>query len=152
MDDETETRNGEPELGQQLPRGRRLRTTIRVCPVHGETEFVLRSDGGTRCKRCRTAAVIRRRQRVKQILVEEAGGRCLICGYDRYIGGLAFHHLDRATKVTGLAQRGRALAIATLREEAKKCVLLCHNCHAEVEAGLVVLPVHLTRPTAEPSG
>ncbi|HUY60071.1 MAG TPA: hypothetical protein VMV16_10210 [Solirubrobacteraceae bacterium] len=137
---------------EQLPRGRWLQTTMLVCPIHGETEFVLRSDGGTRCKRCRAAAVIRRRQRVKQILVEEAGGRCVICGYDRYVGGLAFHHLDRATKVTGLAQRGRALAIATLREEAKKCVLLCHNCHAEVEAGLAAVPIHLAQRTAESTG
>jgi hypothetical protein len=150
MDGGSEIPDGKQEPAQQASRGRRLQTTVRVCPIHGETVFVLRSDGGTRCKRCRTAAVIRRRQRVKQILVEEAGGRCLICGYDRYVGGLAFHHLDRATKVTGLAQRGRALAIATLREEAEKCVLLCHNCHAEVEAGLVVVPIHLAQPRAEP--
>jgi hypothetical protein len=26
-----------------------------------------------------------------------------------------------------------------MREEAKKCVLLCANCHAEVEAGIVKL-------------
>jgi hypothetical protein len=152
MDGESEMPESEQELAQQLPRGRRLQTTILVCPIHGETEFVLRSDGGTRCKRCRCDAVIRRRRRVKEILVEEAGGRCVICGYDRYVGGLAFHHLDRATKVTGLAHRGRALAIATLREEAKKCVLLCHNCHAEVEAGLAVVPIHLAQRTAESSG
>lgn len=89
---------------------------------------------------------------MKQILVEEAGGRCLICGYDRYVGGLAFHHLDPTTKLTGLAQKGTALAIKRLREEAKKCVLLCHNCHAEVEAGLAELPIHLTAPPADAHG
>lgn len=89
---------------------------------------------------------------MKQILVEEAGGRCLICGYDRYVGGLAFHHLDPTTKLTGLAQKGTALSIKRLREEAKKCVLLCHNCHAEVEAGLAELPIHLTAPPADAHG
>jgi hypothetical protein len=29
------------------------------------------------------------------------------------------------------------LGIARMREEARKCVLLCANCHAEVEAGLI---------------
>ena len=142
----------EPRPVERSARGRRLRTTISVCGIHGETEFVYRSDGGLRCKRCRCDAVVKRRRRVKQILVEEAGGRCVICGYDRYVGGLAFHHLDRATKVTGLAQKGTAVSIKRLREEAQKCVLLCHNCHAEVEAGLAELPIHFTSAPADASG
>jgi hypothetical protein len=36
------------------------------------------------------------------------------------------------------AQIGRALA--AFREEAKKCVLLCANCHGEVEVGLIASP------------
>jgi hypothetical protein len=36
--------------------------------------------------------------------------------------------------------RGITRAIAKLREEAAKCVLLCATCHAEVEAGFVSLP------------
>lgn len=86
---------------------------------------------------------------MKQVLVEEAGGCCAICGYERYVGGLAFHHLDPATKVTGLAQKGTALSIERLREEAQKCVLLCHNCHAEVEAGSAELPIHLASAPAD---
>ena len=31
-------------------------------------------------------------------------------------------------------------SIATMRGEAKKCVLLCANCHGEVEAGLTISP------------
>lgn len=89
---------------------------------------------------------------MKQILIAEAGGRCALCGYDRYAGGLAFHHLDPATKVRGLAQNGRALSLETLREEARKCVLLCHNCHAEVEAGIVAVPLHLHEQAGEASG
>jgi hypothetical protein len=30
-------------------------------------------------------------------------------------------------------------SLAILREEARKCVLLCANCHAEVEAGFAFL-------------
>lgn len=39
-----------------------------------------------------------------------------------------------------LSSQGVAHGIATLREEARKCVLLCGNCHAEVENGVVTAP------------
>jgi hypothetical protein len=50
------------------------------------------------------------------------------------------NHLDPAEKRFGLGSRGLARSIAALREEARKCVLLCSNCHAQVEAGVVALP------------
>jgi hypothetical protein len=61
----------------------------------------------------------------------------VLCGYDRCARALEFHHLDPAEKRFSLANRGLSRAIAVLREEAAKCVLLCSNCHAEVEDGLV---------------
>lgn len=109
------------------------------CREHGETELVRRGDGAWVCVRCRAERVAARRRRVKQLLVDEAGGRCLLCGYDRCVAALEFHHLDPATKRFGLGSRGLALSIERLREEAAKCVLLCSNCHAEVEAGVTEL-------------
>jgi hypothetical protein len=88
-------------------------------------------------------AVARRRRRVKEALVAEAGGRCLLCGYDRCIGALAFHHLDPGSKEFGLAAGGLARSLSKSRAEAAKCVLLCSNCHAEVEAGISPLPLQL---------
>ena len=35
---------------------------------------------------------------------------------------------------------GVGKALATFREEAKKCVLVCANCHGEIEAGLIESP------------
>jgi len=118
-----------------------LTKVVRECAHHGVTTFVADGKGVFRCKLCRARAVVGRRRRVKETLVREAGGRCEICGYDRYIGALAFHHVDPSTKVMGIANGGRALAIDTLRAEAQKCVLLCHTCHAELEGGVVSLPV-----------
>jgi transposase-like protein len=120
-------------------------TVTMLCSRHGETEFFLEGRGYYRCKRCRSEAVARRRRKVKTILVEEAGGRCCICGYDRFIGALAFHHLDPIDKRMPLSARGIAYALGTLREEAKKCALLCANCHAEVENGIVALPIQYAR-------
>jgi 5-methylcytosine-specific restriction endonuclease McrA len=77
---------------------------------------------------------------MKEILVEEAGGRCALCGYDRYVGALQFHHLDPREKDFALAAEGLTRALDLARAEASKCVLLCANCHAEVQAGLGALP------------
>jgi Homeodomain-like domain len=119
-----------------------LREVRAECKRHGETEFAILDPAGRRirCKLCRAEAVARRRRRVKEILVGEAGGRCVICGYRRCIAALEFHHRDPAQKSFGLAHRGITRAIAAVRKEAQKCVLLCANCHAEVEAGVTSLP------------
>jgi hypothetical protein len=109
------------------------------CPVHGVTLFVRRGSDGFRCRLCRSGAVDRRRKEVKRILVAEAGGSCALCGYDRSMAGLHFHHREPAEKAFGLSGRGMALSLEAARAEAAKCVLLCSNCHAEVEAGLTSL-------------
>lgn len=113
------------------------------CARHGETEFWLAGRGYYRCKRCRSDAVARRRRKVKAILVEEAGGRCCICGYARNMRALHFHHLDPSEKRIEINAKGVAVALETLRAEARKCVLLCSNCHAEVEDGMASIPAHL---------
>jgi hypothetical protein len=53
---------------------------------------------------------------------------------------LHFHHVDPAEKRLEINAKGVALALDTLRAEARKCVLLCSNCHAEVESGAARLP------------
>jgi len=113
----------------------------RTCGRHGRTSFVLENRGSYRCMKCRRADVSAWRRRAKERLVEEAGGKCRLCGYDRYQGALQFHHLDPTEKAFSLSRRGCTRAFAELKLEAAKCVLLCANCHAEVENGLVTLEV-----------
>ncbi len=110
-----------------------VRQLVKTCPAHGETAHVLDGRGYYRCRRCRAEAVSRRRRKVKEILVAEAGGKCRLCGYEGSMGALAFHHLDPSEKRFALNANGAALSIETLRAEARKCLLLCSNCHAEVE-------------------
>lgn len=123
---------------------RKCPVELRECAHHGLTEFALYSGGRNqsrrwRCKRCVGEYVTRRKQKVKRLLVEEAGGCCAVCGYDRCIVNLHFHHVDPSEKSFGLSM-GTTKSLATYREELEKCVLLCANCHGEVEAGLVVGP------------
>jgi hypothetical protein len=110
------------------------------CPKHGQSDFFRISRGGFRFGRCNSGAVMRRRRKVKQTLVADAGGACSICGYSRCGAALHFHHLEPAAKSFGLGWRGVTRSISAARGEAAKCVLLCANCHAEVEAGITSIP------------
>jgi transposase-like protein len=114
-------------------------TAVAHCRHHGESVFVLEARGYYRCIRCRSAAVSKRRRVVKARLVLEAGGRCQLCGYDRYMGALQFHHLDPAAKEFSVSYQGMSPSINRLRAEAGKCILLCSNCHAEVEGNYIPL-------------
>ena len=67
-------------------------------------------------------------------MIEEAGGRCLLCGHDRKMAALQFHHVDPTTKLFTL-RNGDTRSLKRMRAEAAKCILLCANCHAEVESG-----------------
>jgi transcription elongation factor Elf1 len=56
---------------------------------------------------------------------------CEVCGYDRNSAAITFHHLDPAEKEFGIAQMSKTISESKLKEEIKKCVVLCHNCHME---------------------
>lgn len=135
------------KLNLETQRSIRLRETQRArengakrtyarCPKHGHTAFYTRPDGGFRCGRCRSEAVSKRRREVKKKLVEEAGGRCALCGFDQHPAALHFHHLDPSSKSFEIGEGGLTRGIERARAEAAKCVLLCSNCHAQVEVGV----------------
>jgi transposase len=140
----TNAGGGPSREGAREARAAGLSETVLTCPHHGLYEHVREPRGYYRCRKCRQDAVVRRRRKVKQILVEEAGGRCKLCGYDRCLAALQFHHIDPTAKQFGVAQYGAARSIDRLRAEIRKCVLLCSNCHAEAEAGFVELSAVLS--------
>jgi len=88
---------------------------VRECKHHGAVEFGNYSAGNGKfrwmCKPCIAEAVTRRHQKIKCILVAEAGGRCAICGYARSVVNLHFHHVDPSTKLFAVSTAsGKALA------------------------------------------
>lgn len=85
----------------------------------------------------KSKAVVAWRIRAKEKLVEYKGGKCIVCGYNRYIGNLTFHHLDPNEKEFTIS--GKTIGIDSLKKEVDKCALLCHICHGEVHAGLINL-------------
>lgn len=78
------------------------------------------------------------RQKRKQELVYIMGGKCVLCGYNRCVAALEFHHIDKSTKTRELST-GANHSWESDVEEVKKCALVCSNCHKEIEAfGLTV--------------
>ncbi len=129
-----------PGAEARAARAGELRRVKLTCRKHGLTDFVLEGRGYHRCVRCRAERVAERRRKIKETLVAEAGGGCVLCGYSRCIAALQFHHVDPETKRFHLSRHGVARSIAKARAEAAKCALVCANCHAEIEHGFAVLP------------
>ena len=85
-------------------------------------------------------AVAKRRRKIKLMAIEYKGGKCQICNYNKYPGGLDLHHLDPKTKSFGIGDKGYTRAWETVKVELDKCILVCANCHRELEAGITQLP------------
>jgi len=81
------------------------------------------------------------RIRTKARIIESMGGKCNLCGYNRCNTALELHHIDPSKKEISFGSiRANPRSWEKIVEELKKCVLLCANCHREVEANLVELP------------
>ncbi len=79
--------------------------------------------------------VIAFRQRQKLKALEYKGSCCQICGYNRCVRSLVFHHLNEFEKEFGIST-GATRSWKKVKIELDKCVLLCQNCHGEVHAGM----------------
>jgi len=77
-------------------------------------------------------AVQKRRKKIRQLAISYKGGRCQICGYDRCIEALEFHHLDSNVKDFGISDRGYTRSWEKIKKELDKCLFLCANCHREI--------------------
>lgn len=113
--------------------GLRTRPHRSGCAAHGVTPC-------PKCKRGSAAQVTARRRNLKQMMVDERGGRCEspTCPVSRTyafeLGDLDFHHRVPATKVSQLANW--AGSEAAFRVEAAKCDVLCALCHRRAERAM----------------
>ena len=102
-----------------------------LCKMCGETNPVnFYGDQKIRCKKCHIKRTHTRLKEAKRKAVEYLGGKCIKCGYDKYLGALHFHHRDPSEKDITLFSA--SLSFAKFKKELDKCDLLCANCHAEI--------------------
>ena len=74
-------------------------------------------------------------KRRKELMLKGFGSKCQICGYDRCQKALEFHHLDPNEKEITLSRS--IYSWETTKNELKKCICVCSNCHREIHDGLV---------------
>jgi 5-methylcytosine-specific restriction endonuclease McrA len=84
---------------------------------------------------CQSCITVNSRRKNKKKFIDYKGGKCQICGYNKYDGALKFHHID-PTKKDFAPSKLNNRSFKNAKEELDKCVLLCGNCHDEVHAGL----------------
>jgi len=80
------------------------------------------------------------RQKLKSRMARLFNNKCNICGYDKCLDALEFHHLNPETKKFTISQmRTNRQSWENIVEELKKCIMICANCYREVHAGLLRL-------------
>lgn len=82
--------------------------------------------------RCNSCTITLHRQRMKQACVEYMDTICIICGYDKCVAALEFHHKNPDKKEFGIAQGGITYSWNKIYKEIKKCIMICSNCHKEI--------------------
>jgi hypothetical protein len=85
------------------------------------------------CKNCSNIASIKRQQQNKINAVIYKGGKCTICGYDKCMNSLDFHHLDPEQKEFSISNH-KNKSLENIKDELDKCILVCRNCHGELHA------------------
>lgn len=111
-----------------------IQSEIRTCSIHGETEFHYYEKSGRngqwKCLKCESELAVLKKQKYKLKMVQYKGGKCEICGYDKNISALDFHHLNPEEKSFTLSDTKHSWE--DTQKELDKCICVCANCHREL--------------------
>jgi hypothetical protein len=110
----------------------------KVCFICKNIKPISEFSGGTfsYCKKCDADRVSEKQRLVKKECVEYKKGKCELCGYDKSISALQFHHLDPTKKDFDISDKHFISMNDVLKIELNKCILVCANCHCEIHYGL----------------
>lgn len=107
---------------------------FRECPIHGLTEFTFYKssshNGQYKCNKCEVELSVIKNQKRKIKSVEYKGGKCEMCGYDKNISALEFHHKNPEEKDFTISSFNGSWE--DIQRELDKCVMVCANCHREI--------------------
>lgn len=87
----------------------------------------------TRCNSCYTR---RSRALARVRAYAYKGNKCLVCGYDRCMENLHFHHVNPEEKLFDVGTNIN-LSWERVKNELDKCVVLCSIHHTELHVGLI---------------
>lgn len=90
------------------------------------------------CGKCHNQYTLKKGKENTEYVVKKLGGKCKICGFDRFNSGLDIHHLD-PTKKDPKFKNHRGWKKEKLDKEIEQCILLCKVCHAGIHSGDLTL-------------
>ena len=93
--------------------------------------IVFKNPNKVKIKTPRNTSLYRKNIKIK--MVEYKGGKCEICGYNKCIEALEFHHTNPKEKDFNIS--GGTKSFNSLKSELDKCILVCANCHREIHNG-----------------
>lgn len=82
----------------------------KICEKHNKKYEQYSNGGKYVCKKCCGERVSERRRQLKVLAVEYKGGKCKMCGYDKCISALEFHHLEPTQKDFSISKTGATLS------------------------------------------
>lgn len=103
-------------------------TTCQIC----NRKFEYSDKGGRSITKCSSCTTTLARKNKKQKCIDYLGGCCELCGYKKCNKALHFHHINPNTKKFGISANYDK-SWTDLQNELDKCLLVCANCHAEIE-------------------
>ena len=110
---------------------------MNICITCGREYLYDRRKGHTN-RLCNSCSANKYAQRRVSQCIEYKGGKCILCGYKKCTRSLSFHHVIPKEKLFGISG-GHTRNWDIVKKELDKCILLCLNCHMEVESGVVKL-------------
>ena len=77
------------------------------------------------------------RERTARAIEDFRASGCVVCGESEK-ACLCAHHKDPTAKEFNISDASRAkIGLNRVLSELRKCVCLCHNCHAKLHSGLI---------------
>ncbi|EKE16042.1 MAG: hypothetical protein ACD_11C00053G0001 [uncultured bacterium] len=108
--------------------------TCKICdkPLKGKQQKFCSPSCKNKSNQSYQAQQIRGLKR-KKFLTKKLGGRCSVCGYNKNLSALTFHHVNPKKKSFQLDLRSLSnRKQSRINKEVSKCILVCHNCHSEI--------------------
>lgn len=124
--------------------------SILICKSCNREYLYLRKSGHSigKCNSCWTGD---RRRELKIKSINYLGDKCNVCGYDKCVDALEFHHLDPSIKEFTLSSNNyRSWNVQ--KKELDKCILLCCRCHREIHSGVICEVVNASDSKSDIAG
>ncbi len=97
-----------------------------ILDTNDKCKICNKSLGSYRRRRCGSCNTKIRRHRNKLAAIRLLGGQCIDCGFNGHPVAFQFHHVQKKSFTIG-AVGNKSWHV--IKEELKKCILLCSNCH-----------------------